>query len=139
MIRICFGSFFCQTSTAAGQSTLEVLVSAVALLCPTEGERDFSVDTQLSSSYQPRILRWALCTLRCILSLGTQCPLQPERNESLPFWLLRQPRLLSLLSLSFAASFFAKGRLRESHQLSKSLDQRKKHDKDTCKTAIFLE
>lgn len=46
-----FWLIFCLASAAVGQSILEVLVSAVALLCPREGQRGFSVVTHLSSCY----------------------------------------------------------------------------------------
>lgn len=47
-----FWLIFCLARAAAGQSILEVLVSAVALRCPREGQRGFSVVTHLSSCYR---------------------------------------------------------------------------------------
>jgi hypothetical protein len=57
-----FWLIFCQASTAARQHTLEVLVSAVASLCTTEGQRDFLLSLIYLSA-----ISWKFSDGHCVL------------------------------------------------------------------------
>lgn len=104
-----FWLIFCQASTAARQSTLEVLVSAVASLCPTEGQRDFLVSLIYLSA-----ISWKFSDRHCVL-YAAFLALEHNVHSSLremslyAFGYSGSPAAC-LLSLSFAASLLAKER-----------------------------